>query len=44
MKNLRWIWVAAGVIAVGSIACSIAPDLYRYLKIRSMRRPKSFLV
>ena len=36
MKNLKWIWLAAGVITVGSIACSLAPDIYRYLRIRSM--------
>ncbi len=36
MKNMKWIWVAAGVIAVGSFAVSMAPDIYRYLRIRSM--------
>jgi hypothetical protein len=36
MKNLKWICLAAGVLAVGSLAVSMAPDIYRYLRIRSM--------
>ena len=36
MKNAKWILVAAGVIAIGTFAFSLAPDLYRYLKIRAM--------
>lgn len=36
MKNLKWLWLAIGIIAAGSLAYSIAPDVYRYLRIRSM--------
>jgi hypothetical protein len=36
MKNLKMVWLAAGVFVVGGIAVSMAPDLYRYLKIRTM--------
>jgi hypothetical protein len=36
MKNLKLVWMAAGIIVIGGIAYSMAPDLYRYFKIRSM--------
>ncbi len=36
MKNFRWMLIAAGLLAAGSLAYSLAPDLYRYLRIRSM--------
>jgi hypothetical protein len=36
MKSMRWMWMAAGIIIAGGITCSMAPDLYRYFKIRSM--------
>lgn len=36
MKNLKWLWLAVGMITVGTVAYSLAPDLYRYMRIRSM--------
>lgn len=36
MKSLRWMLITTGVLAVGSLAVSLVPDLYRYLKIRAM--------
>jgi hypothetical protein len=36
MRNLKWILIAAGVLAIGSMAISLAPDLVRYARIRAM--------
>jgi hypothetical protein len=36
MKNFGWFLLAAGAVAIGSMAISLAPDIARYVKIRSM--------
>ncbi len=36
MKSLKWMLIATGALAIGSLAVSLVPDLYRYLKIRAM--------
>jgi hypothetical protein len=36
MKSLRWMLIATGALVIGSLAVSLVPDLYRYLKIRAM--------
>ena len=36
MKNLGWFLLAAGAVAIGSMAISLAPDIARYVRIRSM--------
>jgi hypothetical protein len=36
MKNLKWLLFAAGMVAIGSMAISLAPDLVRYAKMRAM--------
>jgi len=36
MQNLKWILIAAGLFAIGSMAVSLAPDIVRYAKMRAM--------
>ncbi len=36
MQNLKWLLIAAGVLAIGSMAISLTPDLIRYARIRAM--------
>jgi len=36
MKNFKWFLLAAGVVAIGSLAISLAPDIARYARIRAM--------
>jgi hypothetical protein len=36
MQNLKWIFIAMGVFALGSVAISIAPDIRRYARMRAM--------
>jgi hypothetical protein len=36
MQNLKWILIAAGVLVIGSMAISLAPDIARYARIRAM--------
>ena len=36
MKNLKWILIAAGMVAIGSVAILLAPDIARYARIRAM--------
>jgi hypothetical protein len=36
MKSLRWMLITTGALVIGSLAVSLGPDLYRYLKIRAM--------
>gem|GEM_PF-5174545 len=36
MKNFKWLLIAAGVFALGSVAISLAPDIARYARIRAM--------
>jgi hypothetical protein len=36
MKNFKWFLLAAGVVAIGSMAISLAPDIARYARIRAM--------
>jgi len=36
MRSLRWMLITAGLLAIGSLAVSLAPDMYRYLKMRAM--------
>lgn len=36
MKSLRWMLITTGALAIASLAVSLVPDLYRYLKMRAM--------
>ncbi len=36
MRNLRWLLIAVGALAIGSMAIALGPDVRRYMRIRSM--------
>jgi hypothetical protein len=36
MQSLKWILIAAGMLAIGSMAISLAPDIRRYARMRAM--------
>jgi hypothetical protein len=36
MKSFKWVLIAAGTIAIGSLAIALGPDVRRYLRMRAM--------
>ncbi len=36
MKSFKWILMAVGMVAIGSMAISLAPDIVRYARMRAM--------
>jgi hypothetical protein len=36
VQSVKWILIAPGVLAIGSTALSLAPDIRRYSRMRAM--------